>query len=173
MHTTSVVSKQLYNVCQSQVLHSSSFFFFTLDPLSHSEGEDQLPDPVQASPHREEQGEPPARRLLDMSFEPTPMATPGRQRRRAHPGSPAEQRLWKEYLAAATALLQAKREALDNQEARARAREARERAREARERDREARERDLFELDLELKRADLALKRAELRHFVPSGMEVN
>ena len=56
-------------------------------------------------------------------------------------------------------MLQAKREALDNQEARERAREARERA--------------LFEVDLELKQAELALKRAELRHFVPSGMEIN
>ena len=168
MHATSVVSKKLYNVCQSQVLHSSSFFF-PIDPISHSEGEDQLPDPVQAVPHREEQGE----RLLDLSFEPIPMATPGRQRGRAHPGSATEQRLWKEYLAAGTALLQAKREALDNQEARVRAQETRERAQETRERAREARERALFEVELELKQAELALKRAQLRHFGPSGMEIN
>ena len=172
MHATSVVSKKLYNVCQSQVLHYSSFFF-PIDPISHSEGEDQLPDPVQASPHRGEQGEPPARRLLDLSFEPIPMATPGRQRGRAHPGSATEQRPWKEYLADGTALLQAKREALDNQEARVRAQETRERAQETRERAREARERALFEVELELKQAELALKRVELRHFGPSGMEIN
>ena len=151
--------------------------FSPIDPISHSEGED-LPDPAQASPHREEQGVPPARRLLELPVEP--MATPGRRRGRAHPGSPTEQQMWKEYLAAGTALLQAKREALDNQEARARARETRERsqedrerARETRERAREDRERALFEVDLALKQAELALKRAELRHFVPSGMEIN
>ena len=87
------------------------------------------------------------------------MALPGRQRGRAHPGSPTELRLLKEYLAAGTALLQAKREALDNQEAKARAQETRERA--------------LFEVDLKLKQAKLARKRAELRHFGPSGMEIN
>ena len=111
--------------------------FFSIDPLSYSEAED-LPSPPPPPPPTQETETPP-RRPFALPDEVTP--TPAPWRGRAHPGSPNEQILWKQYLKAATSQLLAKTEALAN---------------------REARERALFKMDL-------ALKSAQMRQLKPPG----